>query len=51
MREQYPLGSRQNMMSFSLSANLEKCFRGLLHQVSYLEAFLAGGFKELLGNL
>src|ERR1700681_685321 len=50
MGEQYPLRSRQNMLRFSLPANLEKCLCRLGHQVRNFKAVLASRLKELLGN-
>src|SRR6267143_6306176 len=51
MGEQYPLRPRQNMLRFSLPANLKKCLCRLGHHVRNFKAVLAGRLKELLGNL
>src|SRR5580658_10937518 len=51
MREQDPLGPRQNMLRFSLPANLEKCLCRLGHQVRNFKAVLTSRLEELLGDL
>jgi hypothetical protein len=46
-----PFCTRQNMLCFSLAADLGKRFRWIHKHVDNFEAIFAGRFEELLGDL
>jgi len=51
VREQYPLSPGQNMLRFSLPANLEKGLGRLRHQAYDIKAVFTSRFKKLFGGV